>query len=103
MEIGRNPVSKNRIQPECGECAGWRGTGLPNPSRDTKFSGANEDREILIFPVQLTTSRIGNLTGLIHIYTYIETYIHTYSKNCTSRGNVYPLSRQIRGFRDKYN
>ena len=24
------------------------------------------DREILIFPVQLTTSRIGNLTGLIH-------------------------------------
>ena len=24
------------------------------------------DREIFIFPVQLTTSRIGNLTGLIH-------------------------------------
>ena len=33
-----------------------------NPSRETKFSGANGDREIFIFPVQLTTSRIGNLT-----------------------------------------
>ena len=27
--------------------------GLPNPSRETKFSGANGDREISIFPVQL--------------------------------------------------
>ena len=27
--------------------------GLPNPSRATKFSGANEDREHVIFPVQL--------------------------------------------------
>ena len=27
--------------------------GLPNSSRKTKFSGANEDREIFIFPVQL--------------------------------------------------
>ena len=39
--------------------------GLSNPSRETKFSGANGDREILIFPVRLTTSRIGNLTRLI--------------------------------------
>ena len=39
---------------------------LPNLSRETKFSGANADREILTFPVQLTTSRIGNLTRLIH-------------------------------------
>ena len=30
-------------------------------SRETKFSGANGDREIFIFPVQVTTSRIGNL------------------------------------------
>ena len=30
-------------------------------SRD-KLSGANGDREIIIFPVQLTTRRIGNLT-----------------------------------------
>ena len=43
-----------------------RGTGLPKPSRETKFSGTNADRGILFFPVQLTTSRIGNLTRLIH-------------------------------------
>ena len=39
--------------------------GLPNPSRETKFSGANGDRKISIFPAQLITSRIGNLTGLL--------------------------------------
>ena len=39
--------------------------GLPNPSRDTKFSGANGDREKTVFPVQLTTSWIGNLTRLV--------------------------------------
>ena len=38
---------------------------MPNPFRETKFSGTNGDREIVIFPVQLTTSRIGNLTRLI--------------------------------------
>ena len=44
----------------------------------TKFSGANGDREILIFPVQLTTSRIGNLTRLILTLAVCEehTYIH---------------------------
>ena len=40
--------------------------GLPNPSRETKFSGANAYREIFISPLQLTTSRVGNLTRLIH-------------------------------------
>ena len=38
---------------------------MPNQSRETKFSCANEVREVFIFPVQLTTSRIGNLTRLI--------------------------------------
>ena len=38
---------------------------LPNPSRETKFSLANGDREIFIFLVQLTTGRIGHLTRLI--------------------------------------
>ena len=55
--------------------------GLPNPSRETKFSGTNADREIFIFPVQLTTCRTGNLTRLIHdlaIRVTIHTYIHTY-------------------------
>ena len=66
-ESGRNPASKHQIQPECGEWTGWRGTGRSNPSRETKFSGANEDRGIFIFSVQLTTSRVGSLEGgLIH-------------------------------------
>ena len=35
------------------------------------------DRGIFIFSVQLTTSRIGNLTRLIHTLLYVMT-IHTY-------------------------
>ena len=63
-ELGRNPVSKHQIQPEyCDEQAD-AGRDWPNPSRETKLSGANADREILFFPVQLTTSRVGNLTRL---------------------------------------
>ena len=72
---GRNPASKHQIQPECRESAGWRRTGRPNPSRETKSSGANEDTEYF-FPLQVTTSRIGNLTRLIH--TYIHRFDHTY-------------------------
>ena len=53
--------------------------GLSNPSRETKFSGANADREILISPVQLTTGRIGNLTRLIHtLPLYVCVTIHIY-------------------------
>ena len=41
-----------------------------NPSRETKFSDENNgDREMSIFLLQLTTSRIGNLTRLIVIYS----------------------------------
>ena len=65
-ELGRNPVSKHQIQSEYGDEQAWHGTGLPNPSSETEFSSTNEDREIFIFPVQLTTCRAGNLTRLIH-------------------------------------
>ena len=41
-------------------------TGLPKPSHETKLSGANGDREEFIFPVQLTTTRIGSLARFIH-------------------------------------
>ena len=61
-ELGRNPVSKHQIHPEYGEEQADGGTGLPKPSRETKFSGTNADRGMFIFPVQLTTRRIGNLT-----------------------------------------
>ena len=54
------------LRVENDEQADAGGTGRPNPSRQTKFSGANGDREIFIFPVQLTTSGIGNLTRSTH-------------------------------------
>ena len=47
----------------------------PNPSRETKFSGANGDREMFIFPVQLTTSWMGNST--VNPYS-AESDDHTY-------------------------
>ena len=53
--------------------------GLPNPSRETKFSGTNADREIFIFLVQLTMCRTGNLTYPVDPYScYMcdQTYIH---------------------------
>ena len=48
-EIGRNPSSKHQIQPEREEWAGWRETGQWNLSCETKFSGANRERESSIF------------------------------------------------------
>ena len=74
-ELGRNPVSKHQIQPEYVwrmNRLTWDGTA-ENPSRETKFSGTRGDRGMFIFPVQLTTSRIGNLTRLIHTLVYVMT------------------------------
>ena len=60
VDIGSNPVSKHQILPECGEWAGWHETGRPNLSRETKFPGGNEDKEI--FPWSADhVNRIGNL------------------------------------------
>ena len=48
------PVSKRLIQPVC-----------VDGRADVRRGGANGDRENSIFPVQLTTSRIGNHTWLM--------------------------------------
>ena len=46
-ELGRNLViSKHQIQPGYGDKQADAGRDCPNPSRETKFSGANGDREI---------------------------------------------------------
>ena len=55
------------------------GTAEPNPSRETKFSGANADREVFSFPVQLTTSRIDNLTRLIHTLAICVTFLYMHA------------------------
>ena len=60
-----NPVSKHQIQPEYGDEQADAGRDC-RTRLASKFSGANGDREILFFPVQLTTSRIGYLTRLFH-------------------------------------
>ena len=58
----------------------------------TSFSGTHGDRGMFIFPVQLTTSRIGNLTD---IHTYIHTYIHlqciVVRYYCTGMHYKYPV------------
>ena len=51
---------------------------MRDASRETIFSSANGDKEILIFPVQLTTSRIGNLTRLIHTPLYVMTILNIF-------------------------
>ena len=66
-------MSKHQIQPECGERVGCGGTGRLNPSRETKFSDSNGDREIFILAVQLPTSRIGSVTRLIHTLLNVVT------------------------------
>ena len=74
-EIRRNPSVSTRLSLRM-EMS--RLTGRLNPSRETKFSGTHMDRGIFIFPIQLTTSRIGNLTRLIHTLLYVMTIIHKY-------------------------
>ena len=74
--------------------------GLPNPSRETKFSGANGDKEYFIFPVQLADREqdwqpypvvmvihINKLYTHTAVVTHIYIYIWIYSSEpCT---NVY--------------
>ena len=81
--------------------------GRPNPSRETKVSGANGDREIFIFPVQLTTSRIGNLTRLIHTLAKCYDLGNLHTCKCGSRefdsyqGKIYVLSSVTESMRTR--
>ena len=78
-KIGRDPVSKYHIQPEDGdEQADARRdcrTRLARPMSQARMGTGKYD----LFLVQLTTSRIGNLTRLIHILAICDdrTHIHT--------------------------
>ena len=76
----RNPVSssKHQIPPEYGDKQADAGRDYCHTSRETKFSGANADRELFVFPVKLTMSRIGNLTRLIHMYYCFKTCVTLY-------------------------
>ena len=73
-------------------------------TRETKFSGANGDREKNIFPVQLATSRVGNLAGLTHFLLYAVKHPITKGKcngfsgstNISPREDISPYTRDDR-------
>ena len=75
-EIGRNPVSKHQIQPEHGDEQVDAGrdcrTRLSRPNSQAR-TGAGK---YSFSPVQLTTSRIGNLIRLILTFAICDD--HTY-------------------------
>ena len=65
-ESERNPVRKHQThQPECGDEQANNGTGRPNLSRETKFSGANGDGgkiiSLLLSSLPRTSRMIVNL------------------------------------------
>ena len=71
-ELGRNPVSNTRFNLSM-EMSRLTRDGTAEPiSRDQILRHARGQGNI-IFPVQLTTSRIGNLTWLIHTLLYVMT------------------------------
>ena len=94
-ELGRNPVSKHQIQPEYGdEQAGAGRDGTAEPvSRDQTLRHARGQGNIF-FLVQLTTSRIGNLTRLIHTLLYVMT-IHTYLGSGPPHGTTVSLGHRV--------
>ena len=72
------------------------GTAEP-VSRDQILRHARGQGNI-IFPVQLTTSRIGNLTRLIHTLLYvmtIHTYIHTVDPKLSASGNLFECHEEV--------
>ena len=88
-ELGRNPVSKHPIQPEYGDDQARPGLNCPTRLVRPKPSCANGDMDIFIFPVQLTTSRIGNLTRLIFTLAICDGHIYFVSKELKSVLSLY--------------
>ena len=93
-ELRRNPVSKHQIQPEYGD-------GQTDAGRDCRTrlarrpnSQARTRAGRYYFPVQLTTSRTGSLSRLVHTLAICVT-IHAY-KSClsirTSRSNRFSIN-----------
>ena len=77
-ELGSNPVCKHQIQPEFGDeqtdAGRYCRTHLARPNSLARTRTGS----LFIFPVQLTTFRIDNLTRLIHTLAICMTiYTHT--------------------------
>ena len=76
-ELGRNPESKHQIQSEYGDEQADAGrdcrTRLARPNSQAR-TGTGEKN---IYPVQVTTSRIGNLNRSMHFLAICDD--HTYN------------------------
>ena len=69
-ELGRNPVSKHHISLGM-EMSRLTRDGTVNPVSRDQILRHVRGQENIRFPVQLTTSRIGDLTRLIHTLLYV--------------------------------
>ena len=80
-ELGRNPLSnKHQIQPVSMEMSRLTRDGTAEPVSRGQILRHVRGQGNIIFPIQLTTSRISNLTRLIHNLLYVMT-IYTYILN----------------------
>ena len=76
-EPGRNPVRKHQIRSLSMEMSRLTRDGTAEPVSRDQIPRHARGQGNIVFPVQLTTSRIGNLTRLIHTLLYVMT-IHIY-------------------------
>ena len=83
VESGRNLASKQHIQPGLENV--WDHAVRNGRTRLARPSGADGDWENVFFPVQLTSSRIGNLTRFIHTLLHVMTIIYSIATTIVSR------------------
>ena len=96
----KNTSLLQRIQPEYGdEQADAARDCRSRLTRPNSQARTNADREIFLFPVQLTTSRIGNLTRLIHTLAIYDD--HTSGKKW-QEGRLKEKSQIIQHKRDPW-
>ena len=70
-EIGRIPVSKHQIQPEYGDEQADAGRDCRTRLARPNSHAQTETGKYSFFPVQLTTSRVDNLTRLNFLLLYV--------------------------------
>ena len=75
-ELGRNPVSKHQILPENGNEQADAGRDCRNRLARPNSQARTGTGEYSFFPVQLTTSRIGNLARLILTISICDDYTY---------------------------
>ena len=92
-EIRRNPANKDQVQPEYEDAQVDAGldcrTRLARPNSQGRMGTTGK----LIFPVQLTTSKIDNLTRSVHVCMFVV--IHVRFVGRTSRSHTGGRSHKI--------